>query len=68
MKYKYFVSFFGNSNKGSFIIGNAQIIRKRKITTFEDIKEITNNIEKDEKIEKVTIIDYKLLDERKIKK
>lgn len=61
MEYKYFVSYFYTSNMGlAWGIGNCEIIRDKKILTFEDIKEMIAEIEKTENIGKVTIINYKL--------
>lgn len=65
MECKYFVSYIFKSKSSiySWGIGNAEVIRKNKIATFEDIKEITNQLEAREEIECVSIINYILLEE-----
>ena len=62
-EYKYFVSFFVNSDSNSWCFSYAEIIRKEKINSFNDLVEIAHSIEKEnEKFKKVTILNYILLD------
>lgn len=62
--YKYFVSYFFNtSGSWGFGVGNAEITRKNKITTYEEIREISNELETQEEIKQVSIINYILLEE-----
>lgn len=65
MKYKYYVVF----STDGLGIGNAEIIRNTKITTFKDVQEMANllkedtNRKKERKIEYVVIINFMLLEE-----
>jgi len=59
-KYEYFVSFTCNKEFCS-ANGNAKIITNKKITNFEEISNIKEILEKENNIEKVTIINFILL-------
>lgn len=62
-EYKYFVSFFVNGDSNSWCFSYAEIIRKEKINSFNDLVEIAHSLEKeDERFKKVTILNYILLD------
>ncbi len=63
MEYNYFVSFFFKNDTLSFGTGNAEVTRKNKITSFEDIREIVRQLEENEGVKNVTIISYTLLAE-----
>lgn len=61
-EYRYFVSFFVNAGLNSWSFSYAEIKRKEKIKNFNDLIEISHNLEKeDERYKKVTILNYKLL-------
>ena len=63
-EYKYFVSFFVNSGSNSWTFSYAEIIRKEKINSFNDLVKIAHSLEEeDERFKKVTILNYILLDE-----
>ena len=63
MEYKYFVSYFFKNDTFIFGTGNAEITRNKKITTFEDIREIVKHLAENEGMKNVTIISYTLLAE-----
>lgn len=63
MEYKYFVSYFFKNDTFIFGTGNVEIARNKKITTFEDIREIVKHLEENEGMKNVTIISYTLLAE-----
>lgn len=63
MEYKYFVSFFFKNDTLSWGIGNLEVTRNNKITSFEDIREIVRHLKEKEDVKNVTIISYTLLAE-----
>lgn len=62
-EYRYFISFFINVGQNAWSFSWADISRKQKIKTGNDLMEITHDLEKlDERFKKVIILNYKLLD------
>jgi len=62
-KYKYFVSYTFCRNGSRIGVGCSEVNRGNKIRDIEDIKEIIENIEKDELFGKVSIVNWKLFEE-----
>ena len=60
MKYIYFITYFLKQGYG-FGLGNAQVIRNKKIENIEELQEIEEIIKKDCNVNDATIINYKLL-------
>lgn len=60
MKYKYFVSYFNETNSG-FGFGRCEATLKEKIECIDDIKYLEEELLKDKECDKLTIINYQLI-------
>ena len=57
-EHKYFVSYFRKDNRQNFGFGNCEVGRTEEITNYEDIQEISKEIEEKCKYKEAIILSY----------